>query len=476
MTSPMRAALLLGGLLATAAFGSSAATGDSRRVVEPQLPSLCTTLDASLQAQQRRFADAQERNPPDTARIQAALDRCADGAHGMVLLRAGRGTAFLSGPLTMRSNTTLAIDSGVTLFASRQPADYQVPGRSACGQAATRSGSCRALITLQGRALGVMGVRDAAGHQGSIDGRGDLPMLVGSDSWWQFARSAKAAGLTQNAPDLIRAQDVADLQLYHLNLLDAPYFHLFVHGGDGVTVWGVRVRAPANSPNTDGLDLDSVRNATLADNDVMAGDDGVAIKTSAARSADITVRDSRFYGTHGISIGSEVMYGVGNVLVDGNSVVGHDADGIVATDNNGLRIKTGLAKGGPVRDVLYRNTCLFGVARPLVITPLYGHDRGGSRSGSVPSFTGIVVDGLRAQDTPAGKGSTVQGYSAATPLDLVLAHVAADVTALQASNARIGVDQSDLHLSEDSSAASTYATTLAGSVPACSSAPVFPAL
>ncbi|WP_295934005.1 glycosyl hydrolase family 28 protein [uncultured Xanthomonas sp.] len=476
MSKPVRVALVSGGVLAAAAFVSAAATGDSRHVVEPHLPPVCVALDATLQAQQRRFADAQERSAPDTARIQAALDRCAAGAHGAVLLRAGSGNAFLSGPLTIRSDTTLAIDSGVTLFASRQPADYQVPGRNACGQAAARSGGCRALIILQGRSLGVMGVRDGAGHQGTIDGRGDLPMLGGSDSWWQFARGAKAAGQTQNAPDLIRAQDVADLQLYHVNLVNAPYFHVFVHGGDGVTVWGVRVRAPANSPNTDGLDLDSVRNATLADNDVMGGDDGIAIKTSAARSADITVRDSRFYGTHGISIGSEVMYGVGNVLVDGNRLVGHDADGIVATDNNGLRIKTGLVKGGPVRDVLYRNTCLFDVARPLVITPLYGHDHGGSRSGSVPTFAGIVVDGLRAQDTPAGKGSTVQGYSAATPLELVLAHVAADVATLHASNARIGVDQSDLRLSEDSSAASTYATTLAGSIPACSSAPVFPAL
>ncbi|MET0549694.1 MAG: endopolygalacturonase, partial [Xanthomonas sp.] len=68
-----RAALLLGGVLAAAAFGSAAATGDARHVVEPHLPPLCMTLDATLQAPQRRFADAQERRPPDTARIQAAL-------------------------------------------------------------------------------------------------------------------------------------------------------------------------------------------------------------------------------------------------------------------------------------------------------------------------------------------------------------------------------------------------------------------
>ncbi|WP_230839188.1 glycoside hydrolase family 28 protein, partial [Xanthomonas translucens] len=286
-----------------------------------------------------------------------------------------------------------------------------------------------------------------------------------------FGEKAKASGLTQNSPDLIKVQNASDVSIYHVNLVNAPYFHLFVHIADGLTIWGVRVKAPASSPNTDGLDLDSVSNATLYDNDVMSGDDGVAIKTIASRSANISVRDSRFYGTHGISIGSEVMYGVDNILIDGNSVLGSDADGRPSTDNNGLRIKTGLAKGGPVSDVTYRNTCLFGVANALVINPLYG----GGSSGTVPSFANIVVNGLKAQGSVKGKGSSVRGYDASAPLDLVLANVSVDFTALKASNARIGVDRSNLQLSADSTV-STYATSLSGAVPACDGKPVFPAL
>lgn len=467
--------LVLGCLLALAlaACDARAATGDTRAVAEPAVPGLCApALDARLQAGNRLFSADLEQNAPDTARIQAALDSCAaKGGRAAVLLRAGAGNAFLSGPLTIGSNVTLVIDAGVTLFASRKPSDYQVAGANACGKAAGSSGGCRALLNLKGKALGVMGVRDSAGRQGSIDGRGDLPMLGGSDSWWQFAENAKAGKLTQNSPDLIKVQNASDVSVYHVNLLNAPYFHLFVHIADGVTVWGVRVKSPAGSPNTDGLDLDSVVDATLYDNDVMGGDDGVAIKTIASRSANISVRNSRFYGTHGISIGSEVMYGVSNVLVDGNSVVGSDADGAPSTDNNGLRIKTGLAKGGAVDDVTYRNTCLFGVANAVVINPLYS----GGSSGTVPTFAKIVVNGLKAQGSPKGKGNAVQGYSAAAPLDLVLANISADLTALKASNARIGIDRSNLQLSADSTA-STYATSVSGAVPACSARPVFPAL
>ncbi len=75
---------------------------------------------------------------------------------------------------------------------------------------------------------------------------------------------------------------------------------------------------------------------------------------------------------------------------------------------HGLRIKTGPAKGYPVRDVTYRNTCLFGVAKPLVINPLCG---GGDRSATVPTFSKIVVNGRNAQGAPKGKGSAVQGYT-----------------------------------------------------------------
>lgn len=464
---------VLGCLLALATLDASAATGDTRMVAEPTVPSVCgQSLVAVLQTGDRTFSAAQEQSPPDTARIQAALDSCAAaGGRTAVLLRAGAGNAFLSGPLTIGSNVTLVIDAGVTLFGSRKPSDYQVAGANACGKAAGSSGGCRALINLKGKSLGVMGLRDSAGRQGTIDGRGDLPMLGGSDSWWQFGEKAKASNLTQNSPDLIKVQNSSDVSFYHVNLINAPYFHLFAHIADGLTIWGVRVQAPASSPNTDGLDLDSVSNATLNDNDVMGGDDGVAIKTIASRSANISVRNSRFYGTHGLSIGSEVMYGVDNVLVEGNSVVGSDANGTPSTDNNGLRIKTGLAKGGAVNDVTYRNTCLFGVANALVINPLYS----GGSSGTVPTFTKIVVNGLKAQGSPKGKGNAVQGYNASAPLDLVLANVSADVTALKASNARIGVDRSNLQLTADSTA-STYATSVSGAVPACSAKPVFPAL
>ncbi|MFA0924132.1 glycoside hydrolase family 28 protein [Xanthomonas fragariae] len=458
----------IGGVCLTLAAQAGAitlASGDTRAVSEPAIPAICQSVSASHTPSGRLFDAASESAPPDTRTIQAALSACT-GKNGSVLLKAGSGNAFLTGPLLIPMGVTLVIDQGVTLYGSRKPADYG----SGCGTAGSKSGGCLPLISIKGSRSGVMGVRSGE-HQGTIDGRGDLTMLGKSTTWWESGEKAKASGQVQNSPDLIKVQNSSAFTLYNVNLINAAYFHFFAHILDGLTVWGVRVKSPATSPNTDGLDLDSVLNATIHDSDVMSGDDCVAIKTIASRSANITVRNSRCYATHGISIGSEVMYGVSNVLVDNNVIVSTDDAGNRSTDNNGLRIKTSIAKGGPVSMVTYRNTCLYGVTSPLVINPFYSS---GGRGGTKPSFSDIVVNGLRAADGVGGKGWILKGYDAQTPLDLVLANVVADNISVTASNAQIVLGNSMLVPS--GAGVTTPVVQVSGSVPTCSGAPRFPAL
>ncbi len=351
------------------------------------------------------------------------------------------------------------------MYGSRTPADYG----SGCGTAGSKSGACLPLISVKGNNAGVMGIR-TGGRQGTIDGRGDQTMLGKSTTWWEFGENAKKANQVQNSPDLIKVQNSSEFTLYDVNLINAAYFHFFSHIVNGLTIWGVRVRSPATSPNTDGLDLDSVVNAPIHDSDVMGGDDCVAIKTIASRSANITVRNSRCYGTHGISIGSEVMSGVSNVLVDNNALVSTDDLGNRSTDNSGLRIKTSLAKGGPVSLITYRNTCLYGVSSPVVINPFYA----AATSGTKPTFSQIVVDGLKTGNDAGGKGWILKGFDAQTPLDLVLANVAHSDASISASNAQIGLSNSAV--TPSGTGVTTGTVQVGGVVPTCSGAPGFPAL
>ncbi len=70
-----------------------------------------------------------------TKNIQQAIDQCALSGGGKVYFPAGE---YLSGPLTLKSNINLYLESGATLFASRNPTDYSVDANyKADQQAAT---------------------------------------------------------------------------------------------------------------------------------------------------------------------------------------------------------------------------------------------------------------------------------------------------------------------------------------------------
>ena len=112
------AAMLLGTVAAKAQ--------DTRQVSEPTIPASCVQLPAQLRSVSEKLAEADEQKL-DTVRIQSALDKCKPGM-AVELSPANGNNAFLSGPLEMRTGVTLLIDEGVTLFGSRDAAEYEMKG------------------------------------------------------------------------------------------------------------------------------------------------------------------------------------------------------------------------------------------------------------------------------------------------------------------------------------------------------------
>jgi polygalacturonase len=418
------------------------ATGDPRTVRQPHLPPTCAVVTARESAHQRTFSDADEAAPPDTARIQAALNDCAGSGGAVVLAGSVPYRAFLSGPLSIGSDVTLVVHSGVTLFASRNPASYQIAGKSQCGTITAAGDGCSPFITIASHSahnavMGTGGNGYGLGRLGVIDGRGDLPMYGSTTTWWQLARAAEAGG-KQNNPRLMQGNSGTDFTLYNVELANAAQFQ-FRYTGDGLTVWGVRIKAPATARNTDGIDP-SGKNATIRDSWIQTGDDGIAIKAGSSSATDMTIERNHFYGTHGISIGSETNGGVSNILVRDNTISGTDSYGNVSTFNNGIRIKSDPGRGGLVQRVTYQRTCMTGVQAPLAFTPFYATDQGTL----IPQFTDIVVDGAVAVHSTADAQSQFLGFDAAHPLGLTLRNVRFDATAAQAQYAHVAVWNSNV--------------------------------
>jgi polygalacturonase len=371
---------------------------DTRKVAEPVFPPSCAVLQARL--------SAADESQPDTRRIQQALDTCAPG--GAVELRPdGSRAAFLSGPLDLRAGVTLRVGAGVTLFASRNPRDYDVtPGR--CGTVDQSGRGCRALINgdhVAGAA--VMG-------EGTIDGRGGLKLLNQDFTWWDLAEKARAGG-NQNCPRLIVLSYSSDFTLYRITLKNSPNFHVYYGNGNGFTAWGVVIDTPKNARNTDGIDPSASTNVTITNCFIHTGDDNVAIKAGSPTS-HITVAHNHFYAGHGMSIGSETSGGAEAIRVTDLSIDGAD---------NGLRIKSNNTRGGLVRDVVYSDVCIRNTKNPILMDTHYTASRG-PETNLIPSFTSIVLRNIRIL---TGGKITLDGYDERHRLDVTFDNVYLDAPA-----------------------------------------------
>jgi polygalacturonase len=389
------------------AVGCKAQAQDTRTVTEPKLPATCVRLEAKLVATGDALAGATlaeaDESKPDTQRIQQAIDgfasKCKPGTAVELAPGTAKANAFLSAPLELREGVTLLIDNGITLFASRRAADYDIAGPGSCGTMPAK-GRCKAIISVRAKDVAIMG-------DGVIDGRGGAKLLDKDYSWWALAVKAEPGNVPYSDPRLIDAAEADGFTLYRITLHDSPNFHVDVSRTNGFTAWGVHLKTPVRQPgpndprprNTDGIDPGSSSNVTIAHNWIDNGDDNVAIKTGVTH---ISVLDNHFYSGHGMSIGSDTFTGDSYLLVDG-----------VTEDHttSGIRIKSNVTRGGLVHDLIYRNICMRHVQVPIAISPYYNN-------GTTDQF---FDPGLKGDRIPEYKNITIENVTDLTPGDVLIA-------------------------------------------------------
>lgn len=438
---------------------------------QPSVPGTCAPVPAQLSASGELFPAATEAAAPDTARIQAALNRCAGSGKAVELTASGGHAAFLSGPLSIGADEVLLVDAGVTLYASRKPSDYQVSGGAKCGTIGSSDNGCKPFIALSGSGAGLMGTRDGAGHQGIVDGRGGQAMLGGSETWWQLAAAAKGGSGTQENPKLVVSKGAGNLTLYDIDLINSPMYHVLLKGGSGATVWGVRIKTPVTARNTDGVDPEDISNVLVSDTYIQDGDDCIAVKSDPGEAASgITVQNTHCWGTHGLSIGSQTAGGVNHVSFLNDTLSGTDPNGATGSSNNGIRVKSAADRGGLVTGIVYQGICMTGVKDLIVIDPRYS---GGGSGSSIPDFADITINGVVSVHSASSAKSTLDGYDSSHPLGLKLENIKLDSTSTSAAYANIGVYNSNITASGTDVKVSPISGS--GSVPSCSF-PAYPAL
>ncbi|KFK44652.1 hypothetical protein AALP_AA1G286400 [Arabis alpina] len=192
---------------------------------------------------------------------------------------------------------------------------------------------------------------------GTIDGRGSL--------WW---------GKVSTRPSAMHFNGCNGLRMYNLRHLNSPRNHISLSCSKDIHVWGLRLIAPGDSPNTDGIDISNSIGVDISDCIISTGDDCIAINGGSS-----FINMTRIFcgPGHGISVGSLGENGeyatVEEVRVKNSTFT---------NTQNGVRIKTFQNGSGYARKISFEDINMIASGNPIIIDQNY-HDA--SKNGRVSS-------------------------------------------------------------------------------------------
>jgi len=278
----------------------------------------------------------------NTAAFHAAVEACAQAGGGQVIVPPGN---FVTGPFALKSAMDLHLEKGATIRMSPRVEDYPVTGRDRQSF----------LTATEAHDVAITG-------EGTIDGQGQ--------PWWKIVREIAGTPRAQTEPrrpQMIVFSRCERVRLAGFHTLNPPNTHCSLRQCQQVTIEGLTIMAPADSPNTDGLNL-NIRHAIIRDCRVATGDDNIVFLASAPADGgapgveDVVVSHCSLGVGHGLSIGSFTSGGVRSLTFDHITF-----DGTIS----GLRLKADRDRGGLVENITCQDITMKGVKFPIYFTSYY---------------------------------------------------------------------------------------------------------
>lgn len=162
----------------------------------------------------------------------------------------------------------------------------------------------------------------------------------------------------------IRFDFVTNSEVRSITSLDSKNFHINIMGAENLSFKNVKIRAPEDSPNTDGIHIGRSTNVSISDSDIQTGDDCISIGDATKK---LTITKVTCGPGHGISVGSLGKY-VNEGPVEGVIV----KDCTFKNTQNGVRIKTWPdSHEGVASDMHFENIIMENVGTPVLIDQEY---------------------------------------------------------------------------------------------------------
>ena len=316
----------------------------------------------------------------NTKAINDAIEQCSNQGGGMVIIPAG---IWLTGPIKLRSNVNLHLDSRAMVQFSSRFEDYPLIISTWEGRQEVRCIPPISGFDLENIAITGQGIIDGAGEawrpvkkfkmtenqwQGLINSGGVVD--EDRDIWWPSKEALNGASTIRELSEKenVSVEDYAAAREYLrpvmislVNckgvLLDGPTFqnspawNIHPLMCENMIIRNIIVRNPWFSQNGDGLDLESCRNVLVYNSNFDVGDDAICIKSGKneygrkrGKPTENVIIDgcTVYHGHGGFTVGSEMSGGVRNISVANCTFIGTDV---------GLRFKSTRGRGGIVENI-----------------------------------------------------------------------------------------------------------------------------
>lgn len=200
----------------------------------------------------------------NTETTQAAIDKCHSNGGGRVVVPPG---IFIIGSIFLKDNVDLHLLPGAELKGSPDISDYCADDCFEQNQFSVSENVTGAhlIMVIEATNVSITG-------RGRINGNSAAFFGPPSDLKFNFSITDRRPG------QMVCFIECRDVCVEGVELNDAPYWTLFVHGCEMVTITGVRISNDRRTPNGDGIDIDCSRNVTISDCLISSGDDSITLR------------------------------------------------------------------------------------------------------------------------------------------------------------------------------------------------------